>query len=99
LLPQKNSELTRKINVFNNVKDYYKEVNMFGLGAQELLLILLVVLLLFGAKRIPEIARGLGKGMSEFKKAMHETQNELTKVEPPAETKKPAEDKKENPAT
>jgi sec-independent protein translocase protein TatA len=70
---------------------------MFGLGAQELLLILLVVLLLFGAKRIPEIARGLGKGMSEFKKAMHETQNELTKTEPTSETKKPAEDKKENP--
>ena len=70
---------------------------MFGLGAQELLLILLVVLLLFGAKRIPEIVRGLGKGMSEFKKAMHETQNELTKTEPPAETKIPVEDKKENP--
>jgi len=70
---------------------------MFGLGAQELLLILLVVLLLFGAKRIPEIARGLGKGMSEFKRAMHETQNELIKTEPPVENKKPAEDKKENP--
>ncbi len=72
---------------------------MFGLGAQELLLILLVILLLFGAKKIPEIARGLGKGMSEFKRAMHETQNELTKVEPPAEQQKPGEEKKETPNT
>jgi sec-independent protein translocase protein TatA len=62
---------------------------MFGLGAQELLLILLVILLLFGAKKIPEIARGLGKGMSEFKRAMRETQDEITRVEPPAEQKKP----------
>lgn len=60
-----------------------------GIGAQELLLIVLVILLLFGAKRIPEIARGLGKGMSEFKRAMRETQDELNKVEPPAEQKKP----------
>jgi sec-independent protein translocase protein TatA len=58
-----------------------------GIGAQELLLIFLVILLLFGAKRIPEIAQGLGKGMREFKKAMRETQNELSK--PPAEEKKP----------
>lgn len=39
-----------------------------GIGAQELLLILLVLLLLFGAKKIPEIAKGLGKSVSEFKK-------------------------------
>ncbi len=72
---------------------------MFGLGAQELLLILLVILLLFGAKRIPEIARGLGKGMSEFKKAMNETQSELTKAEPPAEPQKSSEAKRETPKT
>jgi sec-independent protein translocase protein TatA len=59
-----------------------------GIGAQELLLIFLVILLLFGAKRIPEIAQGLGKGMREFKKAMRDTQNELTKAQPPAEEKK-----------
>ena len=41
-----------------------------GLGWQEILLILLVVLLLFGAKRIPEIARSLGKGVKEFKKGI-----------------------------
>ena len=68
-----------------------------GLGAQELHLILLVILLLIGAKRIPEIARGLGKGMSEFKRAMRETQDELTKPQPPAEEKKPdSEEKKQS---
>lgn len=50
-----------------------------GIGAQELLLIFLVVLLLFGAKRIPEIAQGLGKGIREFKQAMNETKEQLNK--------------------
>ena len=48
-----------------------------GLGWQELVLIFVAVLLLFGAKRLPEIAQGLGKGIREFKKAMHETTDEL----------------------
>lgn len=43
---------------------------MFGMGAQELLLILVIVLVLFGAKRIPEIARGMGRSISEFKKGV-----------------------------
>ena len=51
-----------------------------GIGAQELVLILLVVLLLFGAKRIPEIAQGLGRGISEFKKAMRDTKDEIEKA-------------------
>ena len=47
-------------------------------GTWELVLIFMVVLLVFGAKRIPEIARGLGKGIREFKQATREIQNELT---------------------
>lgn len=42
---------------------------MFGLGPTELVVILLLVLLLFGAKKIPELLRGLGTGLKEFRKA------------------------------
>ena len=48
-----------------------------GLGTWEILLIFLVVLLVFGAKRIPEIAQGLGKGIQEFKKAAREVKDEI----------------------
>ncbi len=43
---------------------------MFGIGLSELLVILLVCLLLFGANRLPEIGKSLGEGIREFKKAM-----------------------------
>jgi sec-independent protein translocase protein TatA len=56
-------------------------VLFMGLGVQELLLIFLAIVFLFGAKKIPEIARGLGKGMSEFKKGMHEPVNSDAKNE------------------
>jgi sec-independent protein translocase protein TatA len=42
---------------------------MFGLGVQELVIIFLIIIVLFGAKKIPEIAKGLGKGIREFKRA------------------------------
>lgn len=48
-----------------------------GLGTNELLIILLIVLLLFGAKKLPELARGLGKSMKEFKKATQEVQDDF----------------------
>jgi sec-independent protein translocase protein TatA len=51
---------------------------MFGnLGAGEIILIVLVILLLFGAKKIPELARGIGKGMSEFKKGLKDVETEI----------------------
>jgi sec-independent protein translocase protein TatA len=49
---------------------------MFGIGTQELLLILLVVLLLFGARRIPSALGGLGKGIREFKKGLKGDEDE-----------------------
>jgi len=52
-----------------------------GLGGPELVVIFVVILLLFGAKKIPELARGLGKSMGEFKKARDEFEREITKAE------------------
>jgi len=49
-----------------------------GLGAQEMLIIVGVLLLLFGAKRIPEIAKGLGRGITDFKKALNASEDEET---------------------
>lgn len=50
---------------------------MFGLGPWELGLVFVAILLLFGAKRLPEIASGLGKGIREFKKSVKDTTEEL----------------------
>ncbi len=55
---------------------------MFGnLGATEIILIILVILILFGAKKIPELAQGLGKGMKEFKKAIREVEEDIKSVD------------------
>jgi len=62
---------------------------MFGLSGGEIILILVVFLILFGSKKIPEFAQSLGKGMREFKKAASDIQTEIetessTKKQPPA---------------
>ena len=49
-----------------------KTLLLFGLGGQEILLIALIVLLLFGGAKIPELMRGLGKGVKSFKEGMKE---------------------------
>ena len=56
------------------------------LGWPEIVAILAVVLLLFGAKKLPELAKGLGKGINEFKKASRDVQDEIERAveEPPA---------------
>jgi sec-independent protein translocase protein TatA len=51
---------------------------MFGLGYQELLLILVIVLILFGAQRLPDLARSLGSSVKEFKKGINEVSKEET---------------------
>lgn len=50
---------------------------MFGLGLTEILIILLIIILLFGARKLPEMARGLGKSVSEFKKGMRDTDEQV----------------------
>jgi len=63
---------------------------MFNIGPQELFFLFLIVLLIFGAKRIPEIGRSIGKGIQEFKRGMRDVESELTTDKP--EDKKTAED-------
>lgn len=58
----------------------------FNMGGQEILLILLIILIFFGAKKIPELARGLGKGIREFKDATSEIKNEVEEAAKPKET-------------
>ncbi len=50
---------------------------MFGLGTPEIILIAIVILVLFGAKKIPELMQGLGKGVKEFKKATNEIEQDI----------------------
>lgn len=49
---------------------------MFGIGTQEILFIVLIVLLFFGGKKIPELMKGLGKGVRSFREGMNQTEND-----------------------
>jgi sec-independent protein translocase protein TatA len=64
---------------------------MGNIGGPELFLIMLFILIFFGAKKLPDLARGLGEGIREFKKAVRDVQDQVE-----TETKKPDE-KKETP--
>jgi len=63
-------------------------IDMFGLGTQEILIIALVVLLLFGGKKIPELMKGLGKGVKSFKEGMKEIEDPADEKKTDDETKK-----------
>jgi len=58
------------------------------IGGQEGIIILIIILLLFGAKKLPELARGVGKSMGEFKKAREDFEREITTAE--SEVTKPS---------
>ena len=63
--------------------------SLFNLAGPDLIIILLIVLLLFGAKKLPELARGMGQAVREFTKAKDEFEREVTRApEPPAPTAK-----------
>jgi sec-independent protein translocase protein TatA len=67
---------------------------MFGLGYQELLLILVIVLILFGAQRLPDLAKSLGSSVKEFKKGINEvTKDDATSTAKEASAKKEDEKK------
>jgi sec-independent protein translocase protein TatA len=63
---------------------------VLGLSGGELVLVLVVILVLFGAKRIPEFAKGLGKGINEFKKASREVTDEIERAGEDTTPKAPA---------
>lgn len=54
----------------------------FGLGFGEMLLIFAVLLMLFGAKRLPEVAAGMGKGIRDFKRSLNGLDEDLTQMAP-----------------
>lgn len=63
---------------------------MFGIGMPELIIILIIILIIFGAGKLPEIGSGIGKGIKNFKKATRETPD---KIEPPEGKNDTAEDR------
>jgi len=61
-------------------------VNMAMIGTQEILLIFVVIVLLFGATKLPELARSMGRSMGEFKRGQFEVEKELNTMKSPAAT-------------
>jgi TatA/E family protein of Tat protein translocase len=57
---------------------------VFGFGGQELGLLFLIILLIFGPSQIPKMARGVGQALREFRKAQREISDEVNREEPPA---------------
>ncbi|MDY0292204.1 MAG: twin-arginine translocase TatA/TatE family subunit [Desulfuromonadaceae bacterium] len=56
---------------------------MFGLGAQELLIVFGIVIVMFGAKRLPQLGSGVGKGIRNFKKGLNSDDDESNTLEEP----------------
>lgn len=66
---------------------------LLNIGGQEILIVLLIVLVLFGGRKIPELMKGLGKGVREYKKAMNSVEDDLNgNLEP---DKQPDDDSRE----
>ena len=61
---------------------------MGSIGLREWIIIAFIILLIFGSKRLPELARSIGKALSEFRKGMRDVQDELQKGEESGEEKK-----------
>jgi len=59
---------------------------MFGIGMPELIIILIIILIIFGAGKLPEIGSGIGKGIKNFKKATNEAQQEISEPKENNET-------------
>jgi sec-independent protein translocase protein TatA len=67
---------------------------MFNIGPQELFWLFLIVLLIFGAKRIPEIGRSIGRGIQEFKKGIRDVETEMQITDKPTTREAASEERK-----
>lgn len=86
--------LTRDLNLLYNIMT--TSLAMFGLGGQEMILVFFIILLLFGAKKLPQLAKGIGKSMGEFKKAREDFENEISRAEDDVTISDSSERKKES---
>ena len=66
---------------------------MFGIGMPELIIILIIILIIFGAGKLPEIGSGIGKGIKSFKKATSDLKKQPDEITPPEENNNQPEDK------
>jgi sec-independent protein translocase protein TatA len=65
---------------------------MFGIGMPELIIILIIILIIFCAVKLPEIGCGIGKGIKKFKKATHDQKKQPEEITPPEENGNKPED-------
>lgn len=72
-------------------------LSIFNFGTGEIIVIVLIVLLLFGGKKIPELMRGLGKGVKSFKQGMNEVEKEIKNADPIDDKKESSNQEKKIP--
>jgi sec-independent protein translocase protein TatA len=79
-----------EINLLN-----IRRIAMFGLGTQELLIILVLVMIIFGAGKLPQVGGALGKGLRNFKKGVNETEDDIEEGQVEEIPKKDGDKKKD----
>ena len=79
--------ITKSYQDLFGVRSYINALLFLGLGMQEILFIALIVLLFFGGKKIPELMKGLGKGVKSFKEGMNGVEDDIDGKDKKGETK------------
>ena len=79
LISEKKSTKFASVNIIKRIMILNGILGFLNLGTGEIILIVAIILLLFGGRKIPELMRGLGKGVKSFKQGMNEVEDELKK--------------------